>query len=120
MILVDTNAWVTHVRSSDPGLVHLLEQSRVVTCDVVIGELLLGAGLPKALTSLLALLPRLPCATAAETLLFVRRHDRVFRSSGVGWADAQIVVAGAEAGALVYSSDRAVRKVWRRLGFRLP
>ena len=120
MILADTNAWVTHVRSSDARLVRLLGDNRVVACDVVIGELLLGAGLPKSLASTLALLPRLPSPTTAETLLFIRRHQTVFRSSGVGWADAQIIIAGAESGAPVYSSDAAVRKVWRKLGFRLP
>lgn len=120
MILADTNAWVAHVRSADPKLVRMLEQSRVFTCDVVLGELELGSGLPKDLTKLLALLPRLPSPSAASTLAFVRRHRSVFSSSGVGWADAQIIVAGEESGAWVHSSDRAVRRVWRRLGHRLP
>ncbi len=120
MILVDTNAWVSHVRSTDQRLVGMLNQNRVVTCDVVIGELLLGAGLPRGLTAALALIPRLGSPTAAETLAFVQRHIGLFRSSGVGWADAQIIAAGAHAGALLYSSDTAVRKTWRRLGYRMP
>jgi hypothetical protein len=88
--------------------------------DVVIGELDLGFGLPSDLTRLLDLLPRLPCPTAAETLAYLTRHRSAFRSSGVGWADVQIIVSSSRAGALVYSSDRAVRKAWRKLGYRLP
>lgn len=120
MILVDTNAWVTHVRSTDPRLVRMLQANRVVTCDIVEGELRLGAGLPTALAEALASLPKVPSPSAAQTLAEVTRHGQVFRASGVGWADAQIIVAAASAGALVYSSDRAVRTVWRRLGHRLP
>ena len=48
MILVDTNAWIHHLRRRDERLVRFLDEQRVHTCDVVIGELLLGAGLPKA------------------------------------------------------------------------
>jgi predicted nucleic acid-binding protein len=118
VILVDTNTWISHVRESDPKLVHLLEQNRVVTCNVVIGEFLLGSGLPQRLNKDLPLLPIIPSPSAFETRRFVERHVRIFRSSGVGWADSQILVAATNAGALVYSSDRAVQKVWRQLGFR--
>ncbi|MBL9037896.1 MAG: PIN domain-containing protein, partial [Archangium sp.] len=120
VILVDTNAWVAHIRASDRQLVELLEQDRVVTCDVVLGELALGIGLPNALRTHLALLPMLPSPSAVETRRAIERRLPVFRASGIGWADAQIIVAAAEAGALLYSSDNAMRAVWRKLGFRLP
>jgi len=47
MILVDTNAWINHLRKRDSRLVLFLTQQRVRTCDVIVGELLLGSGLPK-------------------------------------------------------------------------
>ena len=119
MILADTNAWVAHIRRGDGRLVGLLEQNRVVTCDVVLGELMLGAGLPPALHRDLALLPRVPCRTVSQTRGFVERHRAIFRVSGVGWADAEIIAAAADAGALLYSADDAVRAVWRKLGYRL-
>ena len=119
MILVDTSAWIGHLRRADARLVRLLSQGRVVTCDVVIGELLLGAGLPRALLPALALLPVLPGPSAPQTLDYLRRHQAAFAASGVGWADVQIIVAAVEAGALVYSLDGAIRRVWRSLGFRL-
>ena len=116
MILVDTNAWVSHFRRRDARLVGLLLEQRVRTCDVVIGELLLGSGLPPGATDHLLALPRLPSPSAADTRAFIERHRSAFAGSGIGWADAQIVVAAARAGARVHSSDRAVRRVCRAVG----
>lgn len=118
MILVDTNSWVRHVRIPDPRLITILQEDRAVTCKVVMGELLLGSGVPPTLVSLLGQLPVLPSPSADETQEFIARHLRSFRSSGVGWADCQILVAAKDAGALLYSADLAVKNVWRRLGFR--
>lgn len=120
LILVDTNAWISHLRASDVRLERMLAENRVVTCEVVLGELLLGSGVPRVASELLDLLPKVPTPTAAQTLAFVQRRRATFASSGVGWADAQIVVAAIEAGALLHSSDLAVRRVWKRLGLRAP
>src|SRR4051812_26739287 len=111
MILVDTNAWIAHLQRRDSQLVELLLQQRVRTCDVVIGELLLGAGLPRDFRRDLSALPRLPSPTAVETRVFIERHDRAFAGSGAGWADAQIILAASKAGARIHTSDKGVRKV---------
>jgi predicted nucleic acid-binding protein len=116
VILVDTNAWVNHLRRNDPRLVVFLGQQRVRTCEVVIGELLLGAGLPKGFARDLAALPTLPSPTAIETRRFIERHGRSFAGSGVGWADAQIILAAAKSGSRVHTSDRSVRLVCSALG----
>ena len=116
MILVDTNAWVSHLRKNDQRLVQFLSQQRVHTCDVVVGELLLGSGLPKTLASDLLALPRIPSPNASETRTFIERHARAFAGSGVGWADAQIILSAAKSGARIHTSDRAVRKVCRTIG----
>lgn len=50
MILADTNAWIRHFRATDMRLVVFLKEQRARTCDVVIGELLLGSGLPKGVS----------------------------------------------------------------------
>lgn len=119
MILVDTNAWVRHLRRKDARLVLFLAQQRVRTCDVVIGELLLGAGLPKTFAADLLALPRLPSPTAAETRVFIERHGRAFAGAGVGWADAQIVVAAVRSGSRLHTSDRGVRGVCSGIGVAL-
>lgn len=119
LILVDTNAWIHHLRKKDVRLVAFLSQQRVHTCDVVIGELLLGSGLPKTFASDLAALPRLPSPNAAETRAFIDRHRWAFSGSGVGWADAQIILAAAKAGARLHTSDRHVRSVCSGVGLDL-
>ena len=119
MILVDTNAWIRHLRVSDADLVRFLQQQRVHTSEVVIGELQLGSGLPKNFARNILALPRLPSPGAAETRAFIERHLPAFAGSGLGWADAQIVLAAAKAGARLHSSDRAVRKTCRALGVPL-
>jgi predicted nucleic acid-binding protein len=116
VILVDTNAWVAYLRRDDSRLVEYLLQQRVRTCDVVIGELWLGSGLPKSFASDLRLLPRLPSPNATETRGFIERHLRSFAGSGIGWADAQLVLTASKSGARIYSSDRNVRRVCRSIG----
>lgn len=115
MILVDTNAWIHHLRQKDARLVRFLGEQRVHTCDVVIGELLLGSGLPKSFAGDLRALPRLPSPSALETRVFLERHGRAFSGSGVGWADAQILLAAFKAGARIHTSDRAMRRVCRAM-----
>ncbi len=116
MILVDTNAWVRHLRQKDTRLALFLTQQRVRTCDVVIGELLLGSGLPRTFGADLLLLPRVPSPSAAETRAFIERHRAAFAGSGVGWADAQIVVAAVKSGSRLHTSDRAVRGLCVAIG----
>lgn len=115
MILVDTNAWVNHLRTTDVRLVRFLREGRVRTCDVIIGELLLGSGLPRNFAGDLMALPRIPTPSPAATRLFIERHRRSFAGSGVGWADAQIIHAATETGARIHTSDGGVRRICRRL-----
>jgi predicted nucleic acid-binding protein len=119
LILVDTNAWVHHLRKGDPRLSQFLLQQRVHTCDVVVGELLLVSGLPKTFARDLLALPRLPSPGATETRAFIERHRSAFGGSGVGWADAQIVLAAAKSGARLHTADGQVRRLCRTLGVAL-
>ena len=118
MILVDTNAWVHHLKKCDARLVLFLSQQRVRTCDVVVGELQLGSGLPKTFAADLAALPHLPSPSAEETRSFIERHRSSFAGSGVGWADAQVIVTVAKSGARLHTSDRYMRRVCAAL--RVP
>jgi predicted nucleic acid-binding protein len=119
VILVDTNAWVHHLRRRDTRLVAFLLQQRVRTCDVVLGELRLGSGLPRDFARHLAALPRIPSPGAEETRAFIERHQRSFAGSGVGWADAQILLAAAKHGARLHTSDKHVRRVCTAVGVAL-
>lgn len=119
MILVDTSAWIQHLRRTDAALVTFLKEQRVRACDVVIGELLLGTGLPAGFARDLRALPRLASPSAAETRTFVERHSRAFARAGVGWADAQILLTAAKAGARLHTTDNAVRRLCRTLDVKL-
>ena len=119
VILVDTNAWIAHLRRSDARLVEFLKTHRVRTCDVVVGELLLGSGLPAHFARDLLRLPQIPSPSAAETRLFIERHRRTFSASGVGWADAQLILAALKAGTRVHTADAAVRRVCRAVDVML-
>lgn len=89
-----------------------------MTCDVVLAELALGSGIPPEAEKHLGRLPSIPTPSASHTRSFLDRHLGAFRATGVGWADAQIIVAAVDAGALLYSLDGPQRAVWRSLGFR--
>jgi hypothetical protein len=47
---------------------------------------------------------------------FIERHGRTFAGSGVGWADAQIVLSAARSGARVHTSDRDLKRVCKTIG----
>ena len=117
--MVDTNAWIQHLRVRDPTLVKYLSEQRVHTTEVVIGELLLGTGLPSSFARELKALPRLSSPSSEETRVLIERHRRAFSGSGVGWADAQIVLAAAKTHARLYTRDRGVRRVSKSLGVLL-
>lgn len=119
MILADTMVWIRHLQNGDPRLVGMLSKSLIVTSDVVIGELLLGSGIPREVTTLLMALPVLPSPTAVQTREFMDRHRSAFYGSGAGWADSQIIVSAVTAGARVYSLDGDIRRVWKALGYPL-
>jgi predicted nucleic acid-binding protein len=119
VILVDTNAWVRHLRSTDARLARFLLEGRVRTCDVVIGELLLGSGLPRGFVRDLMALPRIPTPAPPATRVFIERHHKSFAASGVGWADAQIIHAATTTGTRIHTSDSSVRKLCAALAMPL-
>lgn len=99
----------------DERLARFLSEQRVRTCDVVMGELLLGSRLPAGFARDLRALPHLPTPGAAETRLFLERHGRTFARSGIGWADAQILLTAAKTGARLHSADRSLRRLCRSI-----
>lgn len=119
MILVDTSAWIGHLRSRDARLVRFLLERRVRTCDVVLGELLLGSGMPVPFRNDLLALPQLPSPNPKETRVFVERHSSTFAGSGVGWADVQIIHTALASGVRLYTADRYVRRTGKKVGVAL-
>ena len=83
MILVDTSAWVDHLRRSDHSLATHLESGQRGTHRFVIGEL--ACGTLTARSEILGLLrtpPALPSASDDGVLFFIERHGLMGRGIG--------------------------------------
>ncbi len=90
MILVDTSVWIDHLRRGNDELVGLLQENRVGTHPLVLGELSVG-NISKR-TNFLKLLRSLPVASEAsheEVAAFVERHRLWGR--GLGYTDVHLL-----------------------------
>ncbi len=92
MILVDTSVWVGHLRTGDPELVALLQNSHVLAHPWVTGELALGHLSRRS--EILGLLHNLPQATVATDLevLTLIDNQHLF-GLGIGYVDAHLLAA---------------------------
>lgn len=92
MLLVDTSVWIDYLRSGDPLLAELLDQSVVASHDFVIGEIACSnLKNRQEVLSLLALLPQCAQVTHEEVLSFIERHQLIGR--GIGYVDACLLAA---------------------------
>ncbi|MBK7814699.1 MAG: type II toxin-antitoxin system VapC family toxin [Rhodocyclaceae bacterium] len=98
MVLVDTSAWVDHLRRGDPTVGQLLESGRVLAHSFVIGEIACGTLRARAeIMGLLGNLPRAPMASDEEVLYFIERQALMGR--GLGYIDMHLLAAVAIDGA---------------------
>ena len=92
MILADTSVWIDHLRAGEPGLVSLLNDNRVLTHPMVIGELACGNRPNRdRVLSLLGELPAIPAATDSEVLFFIEAQQVMGR--GIGYVDVHLLAA---------------------------
>lgn len=115
MILPDASCWAAHLKRRDDRLVRHLAENQVVTCDVVLGALLLARGVPLGLLRHLALLPRISSPGASETGAFIERHRETLRKAHADWAQAQVLLAATAAGATLLTSDAKLAVAWKHL-----
>ena len=116
MILVDTSIWIDHINESDPVLVALLADGRVVTHPYVIAEIALGSLRDRdAVLGALRDLPGVPVATPEEALFLVER-ERLF-NRGIGYVDISLLTAARlQPGVTVWTRDKRLRKAAEELG----
>jgi predicted nucleic acid-binding protein len=116
LILVDTSVWVDHLRSGDPGLVDLLEQSIVIMHPFVVGEIACGSLRDRG--SILELLQDLPAAAVAEgdeVLQFI--ESRVLHGKGIGYVDVHLLASVAlTERAKLWTRDKKLRLVAQMMG----
>lgn len=116
MILADTSVWIGHLRASDPALVRLLEQGRVLSHPFVTGELALGN--LRHRRELLDALGQMPAATRArddEVLAFIEAN--ALHGLGIGYVDAHLLASvRLTAGAKLWTHDRRLAEAAGVLG----
>ncbi len=115
-ILVDTNVWIDHLRTTDPVLVDLLERDQVCVHQSVITELALGN-----------LKDRSIFLGALERLLIVRKVDdqgvrhfveeRRLWGRGLSTVDAALLASAVVTpGVSLWTRDKRLRQAARDVG----
>jgi predicted nucleic acid-binding protein len=114
-MLVDTSVWVDHLRRGNPDLGARLEEDRVWCHPFVIGELACGRLSDGGrVLELLKALPLSPVADHPEVLTFIDRWE--LAGSGIGWVDAHLLASAMLGGIRIWTLDRNLGRVARRLG----
>jgi len=111
MILVDTSVWIDHISASDPLLVSLLAEERVLVHSFVIGEISLGSlrNRDVVLGALLDL-PRASTATPEETFYLIEREGLFNR--GIGYVDISLLAsARLHPGVTIWTRDKRLKNV---------
>ncbi len=116
MILVDTSIWIDHLRSGNPTLTRLLDNSAVVTHPWVTGELALGnLNRRDEVIGLLHGLPQATVATSDEILRLIEQE--VLYGAGIGYVDAQLLAAARlTPDTTLWTRDKRLSAITTRLG----
>lgn len=115
MILVDTSAWVDHLRVADQQLARLLQDGAVCCHPFVVGELACGTLKHRSeILRLLRNLPQCPLVGHEEALEFVETHGLM--GSGLGWIDVHLLASARLGGGRLWTKDRRLAQAARRLG----
>jgi predicted nucleic acid-binding protein len=114
MIVVDTSVWIDFFRGDGQELIELLKENKVVTHWIVIGELSTG-NLPKRTQTLadLRALEQLPEATPRESLALIE-NQKLF-GKGLSWGDIQLLASCLIHALPLWTRDKRLREVARRL-----
>lgn len=92
MILVDTSIWIDHLRTPNPVLFALLDESRVLMHRFVFGEIAMGDLRPRDQTlRWLNRIPELLPARESEVLALVDKAG--LYAAGIGYIDAHLLTA---------------------------
>ena len=109
MVLVDTSVWVSHLRETHAGLVHLLNDGEVACHPFIVGEL--ACGNVKNRTAILSLLEALPMALLVEhqeVIAFIDNHDLM--GKGLGYIDVHLLASAVLSGLPLWTLDKKLEK----------
>lgn len=116
MILVDTSVWIDHFRRANRTLVEILDQGRVASHPLVVGELALGSIARRSeVLEYLGALPALGGVSHEELMSFI--EGQALFGRGIGLVDAHLLAAARVAsGTLLWTHDRRLSAVATELG----
>jgi hypothetical protein len=115
VILVDASVWIDHLRVASGVLADLLLEEQVVCHRFVVGELTCGTFKRRAeVLALMKNLREVPLVAHEEALAFVESHRLM--GTGIGWVDAHLLASTVLAGQQLWTRDRPLAQVARRLG----
>lgn len=116
MILIDSTIWIEHLRAELPILVSLLNQERVLSHPLIVGEIAMGS-IKQRQRKLerLAALPQGPVARHESVLALVERA-KLF-STGLSYIDAHLLAsARLFPGGKLWTGDKRLQTQAERLG----
>jgi len=117
MILVDTSVWIDFLagRPAAADLKDLLLANEVTCHPAVRGEVALGSLAERG--RVLTLLGSLPRARAVDDERVMELISKAhLDATGIGWVDAHLLTCADSNGLRIWTHDRRLEKVARRLG----
>jgi hypothetical protein len=115
MTLIDTSAWIRHLRAANPVVRRLLNDDAVVGHDFVYGELLIGdRGGRHSFLRDYALLPTLAQVPHTDVVRFAQTAQLTGR--GLSWIDVHLLAAALVARVTVLTADRRLAEAASALG----
>ena len=119
MILPDSSVWIEHFRRGSTALAGHLENDLTLCHPFIVGELACGS-LPARITTIgfLQALPEAPLMAHGEVLMLIEQHRLM--GLGIGWVDAHLLGSALLAKARLWTLDRPLARVARKLGVEYP
>jgi hypothetical protein len=114
MILVDTCIWIKFFRGEGEELITLLEENKVMTHWIVIGELATGNLAKRAQTlNDLRTLEQVKEATPREALALI--ENQKLHGLGLSWGDVQLLASCLIHSVPLWTQDKRLRDAARQL-----
>lgn len=109
MTLVDTSAWIDHLRAADARLSELLDENQVLVHPFVLGEL--ACGTLRRRSEILGHLRQLPQASLArdEEVHHLLEAHRL-EGKGLGWIDLHLLASARLHGVDLLTHDQRLRR----------
>lgn len=113
-IVVDTSAWINHLRYFDTKVASALEHGILLVHPFIIGELALGSlkNQDEFLSNLM-LLPKVSVASDAEVLELINLHK--LYAKGIGWVDAHLITSSIIDSCELYTYDKKLQNQFNKI-----